>query len=122
MKRVNNEQDEFEISFYEGILNNKPDFLEALIALGDLYTRNGHYEKGLKVDQKLEVLCPDDPVILYNLACSYSLLNRLDESLTIVKRAVKLGYDDFDHMQDDSDLDNLRKDSRFQKFMQRVTK
>ncbi len=122
MERVTNEEDEFEISFYEGIIKNKPDFIEALVALGDLYTRNGYYTKGLIVDQKLEVLCPDDPVVLYNLACSYSLLNRIDESLAVVKRAVKKGYTDFQHMKADTDLDNLRKDKRFKQYLTRIQK
>ena len=120
MKRLNNDEDEFEIAFYEGILKNQPDFIEALVALGDLYTRNGYYEKGLVVDKKLEVLCPEDPIVLYNLACSYSLLNQLDESLDLVKRAVKKGYCDFDHMEEDSDLDNLRKDQRFRRYFMRI--
>lgn len=121
MGRQKDEDAAFEISFYEGILKNQPDFVDALVALGDLYTRIGDYEKGLQVDRKLEILCPDNPVILYNLACSYSLLNQIDKSLKTVKRAVDFGYADFDHMQDDTDLDNLRKDDRFLKYYQKIT-
>ena len=35
---------DFEIRFYESLLEKKPDFIEALAALGDLYTHKGFYE------------------------------------------------------------------------------
>ena len=104
---------EFEIKFYENILKDNPDFVEALIALGDAYTKNGRYEEGLKVDQKLAKLKPKDPVVFYNLACSYSLLKELDVSLEALRKAIKLGYDDFSYMQKDLDLENLRQDKRY---------
>lgn len=104
---------EFEIKFYENILKDNPDFVEALIALGDAYTKNGRYEEGLKVDQKLAKLKPKDPVVFYNLACSYSLLKELDVSLEALRKAIKLGYDDFSYIQKDLDLENLRQDKRY---------
>ncbi len=104
---------EFEIKFYENILKDSPDFVEALVALGDAYTKNGRYEEGLKVDQKLAKLKPKDPVVFYNLACSYSLLKELDVSLEALRKAIKLGYDDFSYMQKDLDLENLRQDKRY---------
>lgn len=112
----------FEISFYENILQEKGDFIEALIALGDLYTRNGFYEKGLEVDRKLSSLRPEDPVILYNLACSYSLLQDADRSLGAIKLALENGYDEYDYLEQDMDLEFLRKDSRFQEFFHRFRK
>lgn len=104
---------EFEIKFYENILKDSPDFVEALVALGDAYTKNGRYEEGLKVDQKLAKLKPKDPVVFYNLACSYSLLKELDVSLEALRKAIKLGYDDFSYIQKDLDLENLRQDKRY---------
>ncbi|MFT5388345.1 MAG: tetratricopeptide (TPR) repeat protein [Lysobacterales bacterium] len=115
-----NKDEEFEINFFEGLLEKKPDFIDALHALGDLYTRNRLYQKGLEVDRELEILCPDDPVVFYNLACSYSLLNRIDESYRTFKMAIRRGYDDVDHMEHDSDLDNLKKDSRFLRYYSKV--
>ena len=50
---------EFEINFYENILKERPDFVEALMALGDLYTKAGFYEKGLSIDKRLTRLRPD---------------------------------------------------------------
>ena len=115
-----NDDLDFEIKFYEGLLEKKSDFVEALALLGDLYTRRGMYDRGLKIDEQLAVLRPSDAIVFYNLACSYSLLKEIDKSLRSIKRAINCGYADFEHLDNDSDLDNLRADERFKKFLSRV--
>ena len=110
----------FEIQFYEGILERSPCFIEVLGALGDRYTRNGFYQQGLVMDERLYQLRPDDPVVLYNLACSYSLLDDKDKALRAIKQAVHCGYDDFEHLEADKDLDNLRGDRRFTRYFERI--
>ncbi len=62
--------DEFEIWFLEGVLESYPAYVEGLMFLGNVYTANGMYEKGLKIDIKLAKLKPSDPLVHYNLACS----------------------------------------------------
>ena len=113
---------DFEIQFIESVVKNRPHFVEALVALGDLYTKRGFYEKGLSIDEKLANLRPDDSMILYNLACSYSLLNDIDKALEAIKKAIERGYNDFDYLQYDNDLENLRQDNRFQEFFVTVKK
>ena len=120
-KKLDKDAD-FEIQFYESILRNAPDFIEALIALGDLYTRRGWYAKGLDIDRKLSALRPEDPFILYNLACSYSLVNDIPRSLATIKFAIRLGYDHLDYLEKDPDLTNLRQDQRFKTFLARLRK
>lgn len=111
---------DFEIRFYEGILEERPYFLQILIVLGELYTRKGSYEKGLEIDKRLAQLKPDDPVILYNLACSYSLVGDIEKAFVTIKKAIEYGYDDFDHLVKDDDLVNLRQDNRFQEFFAKI--
>lgn len=115
MKKKKKEIDnlDFEIEFYERVLGESPNFKQALIALGDAYTRKGHYHKGLTVDKKLIKLKPNDPIVFYNLSCSYSLLEMKDLAFGALFRAIDLGYDDFEHLKKDPDLTNLRQDSRY---------
>lgn len=120
MKRDKKDHTDFEIQFYEGVLRKKPDFVEALSALGDLYTRQGRYEKGLEIDEHLLRLRPEDPIVLYNLACSYSLLSDTDRALRTIQQAIDHGYDDFHHLEQDGDLDNLRHDRRFLEYFSRI--
>ena len=119
-KELKNEEIEFQIQFYKGILKRKPDFIEALVALGDLYTKKGYYEEGLDIDRKLARLRPYSSNVLYNLACSYSLLNELPKALEAIQKAIECGYDDFEHLNKDPDLSNLRSDENFQKYFSDV--
>jgi tetratricopeptide (TPR) repeat protein len=104
---------DFEIAFYEALLEKAPDFLQALIALGEAYTKKGMFEKGLEVDQKLRSLMPLDEVVHYNLACDYALLKDSDQGLRALEKAIVLGYRDFRYMESDDDLAFLRADLRF---------
>ena len=113
---------DFEIRFYESILKDSPDFIETMIALADLYTKKGLYREGLELDERLSRLRPDDAVIFYNLACSYSLLNEQYAALNAIKRAIELGYDDFDHLYSDKDLVHLMADEEFRKYLKEIQK
>lgn len=104
---------EFEIPFYEGILSHLPDSVDLLMALGNDYTQRGLFEKGLGIDQRLCQLRRRDPIVHYNLACSYSLLARVDEALGALQQAIAFGYDDFRYIQQDPDLEHVRGDPRF---------
>lgn len=113
---------DFEIVFYENIVKERPDFIGALISLGDAYTRCGFYTEGLTVDQKLADLKPDDPVIHYNLACSLSLTGKPKEALDELKKAVLLGYDDFSYILEDADLESVRNLDEFGSFFNKLNK
>lgn len=113
---------DFEIKFYEGIVEKKPDFLQALIMLGELYTKKGLYDKGLDIDLRLASLRPADPYVLYNLACSYSLTGQAPKAFEAMKEAVENGYRDFRHLEQDPDLNNLMNDSRFQAYFSGLKK
>lgn len=112
----------FEIKFYEGLLQKLPNFIEVLVSLGDAYTSRGFYHEGLEIDKRLVKLKPEDPVIHYNLACSFSLTGDYEQALSELKKAVLLGYNDFPHMIKDPDLENLRKEPIFENFLQEVRK
>jgi len=111
---------DFEIWFFEGVLEGSPDYVEVLQILGNAYTARGYYEKGLWVDQRLARLCPRDPVVFYNLACSYSLISELDEAFKALEKAVKLGYDDVQHLNTDPDLKNVRTDARYDEILEHI--
>ena len=94
----------FEIRFYEQLVSKEPNFIEALSCLGDAYTKGGLFREGLEVDLRLTKLKPNDPIIYYNLACSYSLLGEVDGAFESLKKAILLGYDDFSYLFKDRDF------------------
>lgn len=114
------EGDSFTIWFFEDILKVNSNYVECLMYLGNAYTANGMYEKGLMVDQKLSGLRPNDPTIQYNLACSYALLKDADAAIEALERAIVLGYTDIYHLERDKDLALLRKDARFRKLIEKM--
>jgi tetratricopeptide (TPR) repeat protein len=107
---------DIEIGFIEGVVRRDPAYVEALQILGDDYTRRGRYRDGLKIDEQLANLRPEDSLVHYNLACSYSLTDRVSEALSALERALILGYRDFKWLAEDPDLDNVRQHPNFQKI------
>ena len=65
------------------------------------------------VDLRLVEIKPHEPIFHYNLACSQSLLNDVEAGLASLRCAIELGYSNIEYLQEDSDLENLRKDERF---------
>jgi len=109
---------DFEIEFFEAVLARTPDYFDVLNALAYDYTARGLYEKGLDADRRLAQLRPKDAGVIYNLACSLSLTGHIDEAFTTLARAVFLGYRDFLHINEDPDLEPLRRDPRFRTFLE----
>ena len=104
---------DFEISFFEGLVKKNPNFVDALIPLAEAYTKKGLYRKGLVIDKRLARLKKKDPIVHYNLACSFALVGEKEEAFLALGRAVKLGYHDFEHLKRDPDLKSLHDDPRF---------
>lgn len=110
-----------ELDFLEAVAARLPRDTGVLKALGDLYTRVGRYEDGLKVDRRLSALCPTDAQVWYNLGCSLALLQMRDAALQSLRKAVTLGYSDYEWMSRDADLKSLREEKAFKSLIQRLS-
>jgi hypothetical protein len=111
---------DLEIGFMEGLVKRDPLYVEALLILGDDYTRRGRHQEGLGIDLRLRALRPGDCMVHYNLACSYSLTDQCDLAAEALNRAINLGYEDFDFMAKDPDLKNLREHASYKKIQARA--
>lgn len=110
------------IEFVEGIVRRDPDYFEALQLLGDHYTERGRFQEGLKVDEQLARLDPRNPLVYYNLACSYSLTDNLSDALSALDKAISYGYRDFKWLAKDPDLRKLRKHPSYQNIKEKIRK
>ncbi len=108
---------DFEVRFVERVLARNPEHVESLMFLGNTYTARGEHERGLEMDLRLLRLRPLDPIAHYNLACSYALLGQVDRAIDALRRSVRLGYADVAHLEQDSDLDNIRNDPRYKEML-----
>jgi hypothetical protein len=109
-----------EISFLEALRARSPDFTDVLRLLGLAYSQRGRHQDALSVDEQLARLCPDDPRVFYNLACSYSLARRPGRSITALGRALNRGYRDYRWILKDPDLANARRHPLFRWISQRI--
>jgi beta-lactamase regulating signal transducer with metallopeptidase domain/Flp pilus assembly protein TadD len=50
----------------------------------------------------------------YNIACGYAMQNDADNALIWLRQSLVSGFDNYDHLFEDSDLDPIRGDARFQ--------
>lgn len=107
---------EFELSFFESLHRRMPRDIRVASALAHIYTQSGRIDAGLKMDRKLVRLDPEDPTAHYNLACSLCLKGRLADAVRALQTAVSLGYDDFNWMLHDPDLQDLTEYSGFVKM------
>ena len=112
-RKAENEQTEFEMKFFSDVLESYPDYVDVLRAFGNLLTRKGHHQEGLEMDRRLVRLRPRDAVAQYNLACSLCLLRKHEQTLTALRKAFELGYNDFAYLRKDGDLESIKNDKRF---------
>ena len=113
---------DIKITFMEGIVRRDPKYVEALQILGDHYTQRGQFDFSLKVDKRLSRLEPRNPLVFYNLACSYSLNSDLDLAAAALDKALSLGYNDFKWLARDPDLRLLRKHPVYRTIEDKIRK
>jgi tetratricopeptide (TPR) repeat protein len=113
---------DLKIEFMEGLVRRDPDYVEALQLLGDHYTQRGKFRQGLHVDERLSRLEPRNPLVFYNLACSYSLIGQMEAAAAALGKALSLGYSDFNWLAKDPDLRTLRQHPLFRAIKDRIRK
>ncbi len=118
-RREQNDLD-LEIRFFEGLVRRDPQFVEALQLLGTDYGQRGDFVNCLKTDERLARLRPHDPVVFYNLACSYSLTRQLRRAADALGQAIDRGYRNFRYLIKDPDLDGLRKHAVFKRVQDKI--
>jgi tetratricopeptide (TPR) repeat protein len=77
-----------------------------LVALGEI-------RRGLEWADRALVLDPEEPMLLYNIACIKALAGAREEALACLERSVKGGLTLRGWLEHDSNLDAIRDDPRF---------
>jgi hypothetical protein len=84
-------------------------------AIADELRRSGRLEEGRDVLRKAREERPDSWAMTYNSACWEALAGNSDEAFEHLRRAVEMNADEVrPYLAEDSDLDSLRDDPRFQ--------
>jgi Flp pilus assembly protein TadD len=67
--------------------------------------------------QRAVELSPNDTLMLYNVACFFSLIDDKRESIDYILRAIENGYSNYDWMKRDTDLKNIRNEPEYIEIM-----
>ncbi|MCM8806381.1 MAG: hypothetical protein NC926_00250 [Candidatus Omnitrophica bacterium] len=105
-----------EKKLYEKLIKINSNFVEALFQLSRIFLHFKNYKKVLELDKKITQLMNFDAVSYYNLACDYSMLGDIENSLKNLKIAIVLGFEDRKYIKKDPELENLRKNKKFEEI------
>jgi adenylate cyclase len=86
----------------------------SLILTGEIDEAEHWMRRALTID-------PKDSVSLYNVACNYARMNKVDDALDHLERAIENGTVSADWMRNDRDLDSLRDHPRYTALLSRVS-
>jgi tetratricopeptide (TPR) repeat protein len=101
---------------YAKALLINPDNHICIIKLAKVYAMNGNFSKAVFEAEKAIRLQPDYVYGYYFIASVYSLLNDKEKSIEWLKKAVGKGYNDWELMRTDKNLDNIRSTSYYLKI------
>ncbi len=102
---------------YKMALNHDDKIFEAYINLSVAQLRGQEFDQAYLTLQKLRKLQPQNPSLYYNLACYYSLTNQLEFGKVAIQKATQLGFKNFQTLKNDPDLENLKDDPAYNKWL-----
>ncbi len=77
----------------------------------------GRKDEALREGAQAQELSPNDPLMLYNVACVYSRLGDTGRAIEALRQAISAGYENFPWLRNDPDLDALRDHADFTALM-----
>ncbi len=99
------------IKFYRGFTAKNPEVGIGWFNLGYALHYSERFEEAGEAFNKARDHGFRPSTSTYNVACGLSMLNRVDEAIAALQKAIDLGFNNgFEH---DSDLENLKSDDRF---------
>ena len=97
-----------------------PSRPEAFNGIGVTYYARSDYEEALNWYKKSLEVDPNFGDGYYNMACIYSLMKKNEMGLRYLEIALLNGYKEGDALANDTDLNNLREDPRFQEIIAKL--
>ena len=102
------------LKLMEDRLELNPDDARAANLAAAFHARLGDLAKAVEYADRSLGIDPDDPMLLYNVSCTYVALGRFDDAMNCLERAVDKGFGHKEWIDHDPDLDPIRKNLRFQ--------
>ena len=97
-----------------------PDDTRAIYLGATKLGRMGRNDEALEWAERALKMDPQDPWVLYNVACTYALLDQVERAIDCLERAVGQGMGERHWFENDPDLASLRDDPRFKALLERM--
>jgi len=101
-------------------LELNPDDARALYLGAIALSQVGERERALEWAERALALDPQDSGVLYNVACAYAQCGLDDKALDCLHHAIEAGFGHKEWLENDSDLDPLRADPRFDSLLKKL--
>jgi tetratricopeptide (TPR) repeat protein len=108
--------------YFEKSIELDPANYNYWVGLAYTYVRIGRYEESKDLFLKSIDLAPDLGFNYYNMACFYSLQGMTAESLEWLTRAFEKGFDNFDHLDSDPDMEKARGAEGYKELVKKYKK
>jgi tetratricopeptide (TPR) repeat protein len=108
------------LQIIEKHLELHPDDARALYLGANSLAHEGQQQRALEWTRRALLSDPDDPGLLYNVACNYALLERSEEAIDCLEKAVEHGFGHKRWIEHDSDLESLHSHPRFQALLAKL--
>lgn len=95
-------------------LTTSPDDVRAIYMGANALAGLGEVDKAIEWANLALAMDPDEPLVLYNVACIWSLAGRPEEAIDYLERAIHGGLQQKGWVDHDGNLDPLRSHPRFQ--------
>jgi serine/threonine protein kinase/Flp pilus assembly protein TadD len=100
-------------------LELNPDNPRALYMGAISLTNLGESEKAREWNRRALAMEPDDPSVLYNIACAFALEDQKKEAFEALGKAIDYGFGHWSWIENDPDFNSLRADPRFSDILAR---
>lgn len=104
--------------FFSDLYRRRRKDLAVIQSLSHAYASMGDRKRSFLMDKRYAQLDPLNPIAHYNLACDFALNKHSQKAIKALKTAFTLGYDDFQWIRDDIDLDPIRHDPQFRELLE----
>jgi len=102
------------LNAYHRALAEKPTDLSVLLGMAWCYKRTDQLPRAIEAMEDAYRAAPTEPIVLYNLACYFSLAGDKTRALSWLGRALRMNSSLRMLIDDESDFDELRDDPDFQ--------
>jgi tetratricopeptide (TPR) repeat protein len=106
------------IKLYEAFVREQPNNGRGWFNLAYALHYSSEHAKAVEGFERAAQLGYRTPTSMYNAACAHAMLNHRDAAFEWLDKAVEADFDIGGYVRSDDDLDNLRSDPRFKRFME----